>query len=67
MQSDFQVTNICDLKSGSADAIANASIGTLRLGCEENKYHLGLRVTNLMYVECTSSNWQNDKCLPQVV
>lgn len=50
MQPDFQVTNICDLKSRSADAIENVSIGTLQLGCEENKYNLRLRLTNFMFV-----------------
>jgi len=53
MQSDFQGTNFCDLKSRSADAIENISIGTLQLGCEGNRYHLRLRVTSLIYVECT--------------
>lgn len=53
IQSDFQVTNICDLKYRSVDAIEDVNIGKLQLGCEEKKYHLRLGVTNLTYVECT--------------
>jgi len=53
MQSNFQMTNICDLKSRSAYAIENVSIGMLQLGCEENKYNLRLLVTNLMCAEFT--------------
>jgi hypothetical protein len=36
MQSDFQVTNTCNLKSRSSDAIENVCIGTLQLGFDEN-------------------------------